>query len=166
MSISLVRIDDRLLHGQIVTRWSKLLGCKGILIIDDDAAKDPFQTKIFVNSAPAGVKVGVYTMKVGAEKINKAQTVTNGYFVICKTPRTLVELKKLGADFGNTVNVGPMSPRKDTVTVGRNCSLNEDEIAAFQQLEDMGIKIEFQLIPDNAPTGWASVKEKLARVNS
>lgn len=164
MSISLVRIDDRLLHGQIVTRWSKLLACKGILIVDDKAANDSFQTKIFLNSAPAGVKVGVYTVAVGAEKINKAQTVANGYFVICRTPRTLVDLKKAGANFGDAINVGPMSPRENTITVGRNCCLSDDEIAAFEELEEMEIKVDFQLIPDNAPTNWASIKEKIAKL--
>lgn len=164
MSISFVRIDDRLLHGQIVTRWSKLKDCKGILIVDDAAANDPFQTKIFMNSAPAGVKVGVYTIKEGVEKINKAQTVANGYFVICKTPRTLVELKSAGANYGDRVNVGPMSARANTLTVGRNCSLLDDEITAFQELTDMGIQVEFQLIPDQAAQTWASIKEKIEKL--
>lgn len=164
MPITFTRIDDRLLHGQIVTRWSKLLDCKGILIIDDKVAEDPFQKKIFLNSAPAGVKVGVYTVQVGAEKINKAQTVKNGYFVICKSPRTLVNLINAGADFGKRINVGPMSPRENTITVGRNCCLTDDEIKAFQELEDLGIKVEFQLIPDNAPTGWSTIKDKIAKI--
>lgn len=164
MSVSFVRIDDRVLHGQIVTRWTKLKPCKGILIVDDEIVNDPFLKKIFLNSAPTGVKVGIYDVKEGKEKINKAQTVSNGYFVICKTPRTLVNLKKIGADFGQTVNVGPMSARPDTLTIGRNCSLTDDEIAAFQELSDMGISIEFQLIPDNAATSWSTMKDKLNKL--
>ena len=164
MSISFVRIDDRVLHGQIVTRWSKLKPCKGILIIDDVIVNDPFQKKIFLNSAPNGVKVGIYDVKEGKEKIEKAQTVSNGYFVICKSPRTLVNLKKIGADFGDKINVGPMSARSNTLTVGRNCSLTEDEITAFEELANMGILVEFQLIPDEAPTSWETIKNKINKI--
>ena len=164
MSISFVRIDDRVLHGQIVTRWSKLKPCKGILIIDDIIVNDSFQKKIFLNSAPAGVKVGIYSVEEGKERIAKAQSVVNGYFVICKTPRTLVNLKKIGADFGDKVNVGPMSARPNTLTVGRNCSLTDDEILAFQELSDMGISVEFQLIPDETPTSWSTIKNKIDKL--
>lgn len=164
MAITLVRIDDRLLHGQIVTRWSKIKDCKGILIVDDDAANDPFQTKIFVNAAPNGVKVGVFTIEDAVQRINKAQTVTNGYFIICKSPRTLTILKEKGGDFGDEVNVGPMSTRPDTLTVGKNCSLTEDEIAAFQELNDSKVHVEFQLTPDEKGRDWEYISEKIDKL--
>lgn len=161
MSVTLVRIDDRVLHGQTVTRWLGTRPCKGILIVDDGVAKDEFQTKIFKNAAPAGIKVGVYDEEEGGKRITKAMSVDNGYFVICKSPRTLVHLLDAGVDFGKKVNVGPMSARANTISAGRNCALTEDEAAAFEELEQRGIKVEFQLIPDHTATPWKSVKEKL-----
>ena len=161
MSVTLVRIDDRVLHGQTVTRWLGTRPCKGILIVDDVIVNDEFQKRIFKNAAPAGIKVGIYGEEEGAKKIAKAMEVESGYFLICKTPRTLVDLKKKGVDFGKIVNVGPMSPRTGTTTVGRNCSLTEDEVKAFQELEDLGIEVQFQLIPDNPITSWKSIKSKI-----
>lgn len=166
MPISFVRIDDRVLHGQIVTRWSKLKPCKGILIVDDNIVNDKFQKKIFLNSAPAGIKVGIFSVQEGKDRIAKAQSVANGYFLICKTPRTLVDLKKIGADFGEIVNVGPMSSRPNALTVGRNCSVTDDEILAFQELSDMGITLEFQLIPDNSAISWSTIKDKIDKLKS
>lgn len=163
MSVTLVRIDDRVLHGQTVTRWLGTRPCKGILIVDTGIANDEFQTKIFKNAAPTGVKVGVFDETEGAKRIKKAMEVKNGYFLICKSPRTLINLLGKGVDFGKTVNVGPMSARANTLTVGRNCSLTDDEIKAFEELEQAGITVEFQLIPDNSITSWESIKEKIEK---
>ena len=43
MSLSFVRIDDRVIHGQLVTRWAKELPCDGIIAIDDAVAADPLR---------------------------------------------------------------------------------------------------------------------------
>lgn len=165
MSISFVRIDDRVLHGQIVTRWIKSKPCKGILIIDNGIANDPFQKKIFLNSAPVGVKVGIFDEDDGANRISKAIIAKNEYFIICKSPRTLANLSKKGVNYGGIINVGPMSARSNTITVGRNCSLTDDEILAFTELDEMGVKIEFQLIPDNPIVLWKDIKLKLEKLN-
>lgn len=161
MPITFVRIDDRMLHGQIVTRWSKKYPCKGILLVDEEVSKDKFQKRIFQNAAPAGTKVGVFNLVEGAAKINKAQQVENGYFLIVKSPITLVELLKLNGDFGKKVNVGPMSVRDNTITIARNCAVTKEEIEAFNTLNEAGINIVFQLIPNHTPTDWQEIKNKI-----
>lgn len=163
MSISFVRIDDRVLHGQIVTRWSKTKPCKGIVIVDDEIANDKFQKQIFLGAAPEGIKVGIFDVNEGAKRIKRAMEVVNPYFLICKSPRTLVNILNLGTDFGNTVNVGPMSSRENTITIGKNCSLTKDEIAAFSELTKRGKKIEFQLIPDYSAVSWKTMNEKVKK---
>ena len=161
MPITFVRIDDRMLHGQIVTRWSRTYPCKGILLVDEAVSKDEFQKKIFKNAAPAGTKVGVFNVQDGALKINKAQEVENGYFLIVKSPTTLVKLLDAGGNFGKSINVGPMSVRDNTKTVARNCALTSEEIEAFCELDKRGINIVFQLIPNQTPVSWKEVKNKI-----
>lgn len=164
MTVSFVRIDDRVLHGQIVTRWSKARPCKGIVIIDNSIAHDKFQRRVYLSAAPEGIPVGIFDEQEGAKRIERAITVQNPYFLICKAPQTLIHLLDLGVDFGDIINVGPMSARADTVTVGRNLSLTSDEISAFSELESRGKRVEFQLIPDNAVTSWAAVEKKAKNI--
>lgn len=164
MTVSFVRIDDRVLHGQIVTRWSKAKPCKGILIVDNEIANDKFQKQIYSSAAPVGIKVGIFDELEGSKRVKRAMEVTNPYFLICKSPRTLVNLINMGVNFGEAINVGPMSARADTLTVGRNCSLTDDEIAAFRELSDLGKKVEFQLIPDNTATSWKVINEKVEKL--
>jgi len=158
MPITFVRIDDRVIHGQVVARWSRFRPCDGILVVDDKIAHDPLQKKIFINAAPAGVKVGVFTVKESVERIKKAAESKRNYFIIVKSPVTLKNLLEQGADFGPDINVGPLSARSDTKTVAKNVSITEEEKKAFDYLFENGKNIQFQLIPDEQPISWSKIK--------
>lgn len=159
MPISFVRIDDRVIHGQIVARWSKLKPCHGILVIDDKIANDPLQKQIFTHAAPSGVKVGIYTVEEGIEKINKAKQAKNAYFVIVKSPVTLQKLTEAGCDFGREINVGPISAREATQNVAKGVSITEEEKKAFDYLRNQGKDIVFQLVPEETPVTWDKAKQ-------
>lgn len=161
MPISLVRIDDRVIHGQIVARWSRWKPCNGILIADDKIANDPIQTQIFSNAVPSNIKVGIYTIKDAVGKINKAKEAKNSYFLIVKSPAYLKKLLELGAEFGKDVNVGPMSSREDTIKVGKNCAITNEEKEAFDFLNEQGINISFQLIPEETPYNWEKARRNI-----
>lgn len=160
MPISFVRIDDRIIHGQIVTKWSKFKKCNGILVIGDDIAADEFRCKVLKAAAPSNVKVGIYTINEGLEKIEKAKNAQNSYFVISNSPLTFQKLVELGADFGSELNVGPMSARENAKTLGRNLAITLEEKNAFDVINNRGIKVYFQLTPDDSSQDWKSLKEK------
>jgi len=160
MPISFVRIDDRIIHGQIVTKWSKFKKCNGILVIGDDIAADDFRCKVLKAAAPSNVKVGIYTINEGLEKIEKAKNAQNSYFVISNSPLTFQKLVELGADFGDELNVGPMSARENAKTMGRNLAITLEEKNAFDVINNKGIKVYFQLTPDDSSQDWKSLKEK------
>lgn len=159
MPITFVRIDDRVIHGQVVTRWARQKAVNGILVIDENIVKDEFQKKILTNAAPSGVRVGIYGIEEGLEKIKLAKNAKNSYFVIVKTPVTLQKLVEAGADFGNEINVGPMSARSNAKTVAKNAAVTEEEKAAFDYLVEKNISVTFQLIPEETPLSWTKVKE-------
>jgi mannose/fructose/N-acetylgalactosamine-specific phosphotransferase system component IIB len=157
MPISFVRIDDRVIHGQIITRWTRMKECHGILVIDDTIANDPMQKKIFSHAAPRDVKVGIYTVEEGIEKIGKAVQAKNSYFVIVRSPVTLQRLSESGAEFGGQVNVGPMSARPGADTIGKNVAVTVEERHAFDYLDEKGMDITFQLVPEETPYRWGSI---------
>ncbi|MGL5350294.1 MAG: PTS system mannose/fructose/N-acetylgalactosamine-transporter subunit IIB [Cetobacterium sp.] len=160
MPISFVRIDDRVIHGQIVTKWSKFKKCNGILVIGDDIATDEFRCKVLKAAAPSNVKVGIYTVEEGIEKIEKARNAQNSYFVISNSPLTFQKLVEAGANFGEELNVGPMSARENAKTMGRNLAITPEEKEAFEKIQSQGIKISFQLTPDDSSQDWNTLKQK------
>ena len=56
--ISLIRVDSRLIHGQVITKWRKIFNITKIVVIDDSLANDEFMIRMYEAAAPAGVKVG------------------------------------------------------------------------------------------------------------
>ena len=66
-NVLLARVDDRLIHGQVMTAWMKRLPAKEIMVIDNKVAKDEFMISVLEMAAPAGVKVKVFSEKDAAK---------------------------------------------------------------------------------------------------
>jgi len=67
-----VRIDDRLIHGQVVVKWLRYLGCKEILIVDDALCHDDFMQNVLRLAAPPGVRVRVAAVHEAARLLRSA----------------------------------------------------------------------------------------------
>lgn len=122
MSISFVRIDDRVIHGQLVTRWAKELPCDGIVPIDDAVAADPLLSSV-MKGAVSDTRVWLFDTLTAIEKLPKVIASDKRYFVIGKSPVTLQRLEQAGISLKNgngKINVGPMSARANTTTIGPN----------------------------------------------
>lgn len=161
MAITLVRVDDRVIHGQIVTRWAREKNCDEIIAVDDKIASNKILAMVIKNATPPGIKSNIYTVENAIPKILEAKDSKRNYFLIVKTPTTLVKLIEKGCNFIKEVNFGPVSARPNTKTVGPNASLTNDEIDACEKLNQMGINITFQLVPDSKPHKWSDLRKNL-----
>ena len=73
-TINLVRIDDRLIHGQVMTKWSKGMGTNAIYVIDDVTAADDFMKDIYISTnSSANLKIEVYSVDEAVEEYKKNQ---------------------------------------------------------------------------------------------
>lgn len=161
MAITLVRIDDRMIHGQIVTRWAREKSCDEIILVDDATASNKVLSMVYKNAAPSGIKANIYTIDQAIPKILEAKDAKKNYFLIVKTPTTLAKLVEGGCDFIKEVNFGPSSARPNTKNVGPNVSLSDQEIEACEKLYQRGIGITFQLVPDSKPRKWEELRNNL-----
>ena len=69
--IVLVRIDDRLIHGQVMTSWLNYTGANKIMIIDDGVAADPFMKSVLKTCVPANVRLATFTIEKAAVRLKK-----------------------------------------------------------------------------------------------
>ncbi|MFL2061820.1 PTS system mannose/fructose/N-acetylgalactosamine-transporter subunit IIB [Marinilactibacillus psychrotolerans] len=162
MAISFMRIDDRIIHGQVVTRWMSERDCDGVVAVDDAAASNPVLSKVLKTAVPQPLKAFVMTVDRTALKWKEITESKKKYFLIVKTPETLVKLYDEGADFikeYHKLNVGPMSAREDAQKIGPNVSVTKEEIAAFDRLDQLGVEIEFKLVPDSKGYLWKDIKK-------
>ena len=158
MTISLARVDDRVIHGQTTTRWSKERPVQGI-VVGDEIIKDDLRKKV-LKAAARNLKLGIYSDEQGPQKIEQGMKSEKDFFLICSSPQTFAKLVKEGANFGTELNVGCMNTREGALVVGRTLAIDEHDYEAFEYLEDKGINLSFQLLPDDEKKSWSEIKKK------
>ena len=160
MAISFIRIDDRIIHGQVVTRWAMERKCDGLLVVNDKAAvNDVLKSAL---KAASTKKTLIYTYEGFLKKMDQAISSEKQYFLITKDPMTMKTLlvdanMKTGLD---TINVGPQSAREGTTHINKNCDITPEEMAAFKELYNKGYEIDFRLVPDSTSVLWSQIKDK------
>ena len=157
MALALVRVDDRLIHGQIVAVWLKALGADGILVVDDKTAKDEFLREVLELSAPPGVPVEVMTVDEGITRVREATESPKRVFVLLRSPIAALRLHQAGVPF-EVLNVGGLGAGPGRRQLYRNISAGEQELEAMRELERRGVRVEFRIVPDDRPVSLASVK--------
>lgn len=165
MTITLARVDDRVIHGQTTTRWSKERSVDAILVIGDKIIHDDLRKRV-LKAAAGKLKLGMYSDEQGVQKVEQGMKSEKNFFLICSSPQTFAYLVENGADFGDTLNVGCMNTREGAIVVGRTLAIDDKDYEAFAYLDSQGINISFQLLPDNDPKTWDEVKKKYDNLKS
>lgn len=159
MSVTLARIDDRVIHGQTTTRWSRARKVEGIVVFGDKIFEDKLRMKV-LKAAAGNLKIGIYPMEIAPEKIQSALDSPKHLFVISDSPQNFAELMKRGGTFGGVLNVGCMNTRPGAKVLGRTVAIDQADYDAFEYMEQHGVKLEFQLLPDDDITSWKDMKQK------
>jgi mannose/fructose/N-acetylgalactosamine-specific phosphotransferase system component IIB len=149
MSVVLYRIDDRLIHGQIMTAWSKVTKANRILVIDNLMAQDPFMQKVLTMAAPRDLKVEICNLENGLNVLkNDVEGPNDKTLVLVKTPQVIEYLVSNGVSI-KLLNVGGMGAGANRKSIFKNISASTEEIATLKKIHDMGVEIEFRIVPDD-----------------
>lgn len=160
MPISLVRVDDRVIHGQTTTRWMAKKPANSIIVISDKVANDDLRKKV-LKAAAGNLKLGIYTIEQGVAALEKVKASDKNFYIISDSTTAFAELLKAGGDFGKKLNIGNLNgTRPNTKAMGNAVMLNDDDLEALDFLVDQGIDVQFQLIPENDEKPWSSVRAK------
>src|SRR3989339_648619 len=148
MSIILVRIDDRLIHGQIVEGWLKPINANHILVISDDVARDRMQQILLGMAVPIGVKFTSLSVDEGAKKINDEFFAKDRVLLLVPGPEPLLRLLRQGVKF-ESVNVGGMHYGPGKKQILRTLCVDKDDIDTLMEIRSMGIELEGRVLPDD-----------------
>ena len=108
MEIANIRIDERLIHGQVAAIWSKALNLTRIMVIDEDAVKNPTQKSVLKMACPAGCKLSILSVESAAANLAARKYEGDRILIIVRSPATLRALYDAGYHF-DSVNVGNMA---------------------------------------------------------
>ena len=156
MSLRLVRIDDRLLHGQVVAVWLRALGAQRIVLVDDATARDDFLREVLTLAAPQGVPVEVHDVATGAARLIALAATSEPVIVLARTPRTVLELRHAGVPI-EVVDLGGMGSGPGRRRLHKTISVSPDELRELRELEKMGTRVEIQIVADDRPIPFRSL---------
>lgn len=158
--ITFIRIDDRMIHGQTCTRWSLEYPCTGLVAVNDKAATTPVLKAAYKNASDK--KTFVWTLEDWQKKKDKVVASPDQYFLIAKNP---VDMAKILLDQPfdpgiKEIVVGPCNDRPNTVKLGNNQSITQEEAEALERLMQAGYNIEFALIKEAAIGNWRKFRKQ------
>lgn len=146
-NIIFARVDDRLIHGEVVTAWTPTYRINHIIIIDDVVASDPFQRRILKALAPSGVQVDAFTTEDGIKELSKDYNEKERVLLLTKSPTTYHKLAEGGIELPQ-VNLGGMGIRDARKPFIKNVACDEAEVDSIRKMVEKGIHVFYQLVPE------------------
>ncbi|MDK2878777.1 MAG: sorbose system component [Thermoanaerobacteraceae bacterium] len=148
LNIVLTRIDDRLIHGQVMAGWVKYTQANRIIIADDGVAQDPFMEKVLKMAAPPGIKVEVYNIEKAINILKGDGQPGEKVIVLVKYPKAVYALLEGGVEI-KELNIGGIGAGPGRKQLYRNISLSLDEKDVLNKIVSMGVKVYIKIVPDD-----------------
>ncbi|WP_213716094.1 PTS mannose transporter subunit IIAB [Cedecea lapagei] len=141
MNIGLARIDDRLIHGQVATRWTKETNVTRIIVVSDEVAADTVRKTLLTQVAPPGVTAHVVDVAKMIRVYNNPKYAGERVMLLFTNPTDVERIVEGGVKI-TSVNIGGMAFRQGKTQVNNAISVDEKDIEAFKKLNDRGIELE------------------------
>lgn len=159
MNITLARIDDRLIHGQVTTVWSKVANAQRIIICNDDVYNDEVRRTLLRQAAPPGMKVNVVNLEKAVAVYHNPQYQNESVFYLFTNPQDVLTMVQQGVKIA-TLNIGGMAWRPEKKQLTKAVSLDQTDIDAFRQLDQLGVILDLRVVASDPSI---NILDKLAQ---
>lgn len=162
--ISMIRIDDRLIHGQVAVMWTKELGVDRIIVANDKVAANEIQKSALLLAAPASVKAAIVDVDKGIKILTDERSKNLKILVLCNNPVDVLrilaavgEQPKLNiSNFGRQLG-GETVPKR---AISDSVYMSSAEEKEFQAIFDQGYDITYQPVPTQPAKSLKKLMEK------
>jgi PTS system mannose-specific IIB component len=146
--IAALRVDERLIHGQIAMTWSKELKIKGIVVANDEAATNEMQKMALKMAAPSEIKVLIKPVDDAIKVLNNPKAAGMRMLVLVKTIKDALTIAQYVSDiqYMNIGNVGK-SVNGDKTELSSFVLLTDDELENLKKLVELEPKTALQVVP-------------------
>ena len=171
LPICWIRVDDRLVHGQVIVAWRQYLQYDGICVVDDEVGRDSFLKDVLRGVTPADVSVEIYTIQeaIAALAVPPADVQPDSatipppskVLLLVKRPRTALDLFEGGLSVPLLrlgLNVGNLASRPGSRRVFKSISLTLEDVSALDVLAGHGVPVSFQPVPEGIKTSWSTIR--------
>jgi len=162
MTIGLARIDDRLIHGQVATRWTKETNVTRIIVVSDEVAADNVRKTLLTQVAPPGVTAHVVDVAKMVRVYNNPKYAGERVMLLFTNPTDVERVVEGGVKI-TSVNIGGMAFRQGKTQVNNAISVDEKDIEAFKKLNARGIELEARKVSTDQKLKMMDLIGKVAK---
>ena len=149
IKINLVRIDTRLLHGQVATAWTPDSKADRIIVVSDAVAKDDLRKQLIGQAAPNGVKANVIPISKMIEIAKDPRFGNTHAFLLFENPQDVLAAVEGGVPI-ESINVGSMAHSTGKTMVNKVLSMDKKDVETFEKLRDLGVKFDVRKVPNDS----------------
>lgn len=158
--IRLIRIDFRLIHGQVVTKWVKEANANRIFIVNDTLAKDDFLGSVYKMAAPSNVSVDIYTLEDAMAKWNENQFGEGKILLLLKGVPDCRKLQEMGFPM-DTIQIGGLGGGAGKINAVSDVSLDAKDVQLLKEMSAEGKNVYIQVVPTQQKYDIDKVIDKL-----
>ncbi len=160
MAIIGVRIDGRLIHGQVANLWTTKLNISRIMVVDNDVVNNDIEKSGLKLACPPGVKLSVLSVDKAAANILAGKYDSQRLLIVAKRPEPILGLVEQGVELAE-LNVGNMSQSPETRSVTRSVNVVDEDIRVFDELHAKGVKLIHQMVPGDTAKDFLPLLDKV-----
>jgi PTS system mannose-specific IIB component/fructoselysine and glucoselysine-specific PTS system IIB component len=157
MSVELFRIDDRLIHGQVVVGWGQTLGIAFIVLADDEVRANDWEQELYRMGVPPSVDVIFASVDEAASRLTEWQADTRRSIVLTGDVGSMTRLAAKSNGALKRVNVGGVHYREGRRERLRYVYLTDEEANALSRLAQSGVDVSAQDVPTGTRVGSAEL---------
>lgn len=158
--ITLVRVDHRLIHGQVITKWVKIAQAQKIIIVDDFLGQDEFMADIYRMAAPSGMEVEILTADEAGKIFQSNELGNNNIFILFKNIDMANKAYKAGLKY-ESIQLGGIPNESGKKMVFTAVSLGDKDVEQLNELKNDGVEIVLQVIPEEPSMTYENALKKI-----
>lgn len=154
--IKLLRVDHRLLHGQVAFTWTTSLGADAILIANDGVANDEVRKMTMKLAKPSGIKLVIKSVSDAIQVINSGVTDKYKVFIVVESIADAFNIVE-NCSIVRKINLGGTKVREETRNISKAVNVTKEEENKIKKMMELGSTVEIRMIPIDKPINAKSV---------
>ncbi len=160
----IIRVDDRLVHGQVITGWVKLLDLNNIIVANDEILHDKTRMQIMKLPVPVNVSIEFLSIQTAIKYFKKNKWSKLKTIVLFESPKDAYFFVK-EADNTETMNIGGLHFKDNRIQITHNLSVNHEDKEYLFKISELNVKLEGRALPSEDPYDVIKVLKKDEFIN-
>lgn len=150
--VELLRIDERLIHGQVAVSWNQQISPDAIVVINNEVVKDEMQKMAIKMAKPLNVKLAIKSVDEGIELLNNPKTANMKLFVVVRSTTDALQVMENIKGI-KMINAGGMTKKSEnSLQIDSYLYVTENDIENFKKMKQYADMIDCRIVPADKKT--------------